>query len=195
VFVDPRLRAPEQHDFAVRADSPLKDRDNWVKRTVEHTGLDALMETLLQDVQKNWNTPYTLALKPKHNSGEMDLRSSANRPLVGQDGWIGEHPLENLASGEKKIHSVPFRIIDANGNNGLVAIALRSGKVYQTRGQPVPDEVVISGWAKAAALYFLQGCAYGSHKKACEYKWYTRTEVKKPSRYFLWRGPVNTPMS
>jgi hypothetical protein len=171
VFADPRLRAPEHHDFAVRSDSPLKDRDKWAKRAVEHSGLDALKATLLEDVQKNWTTPYPLAAQAQTQQWvEVDLRSSANRPLVGQDGWIGEHPLENLTSGEKKIHSVPFRIIDADGNNGFAAIALRSVKVYQTRGQAVPTEVVIPVGKKAAALYFLHGCAYGSHKKACEYQ-------------------------
>lgn len=171
MFADPRLRAPEQHDFTVLAESPLKERDNWAKRIVEHSGLEALKETLLQDVQKNWNAPYPLAAQAQTQQWmEIDLRASANRPLVGQDGWIGEHPLDNLTAGEKRIHAVPYRIIDAADNNGLVAIALRSAKVYETHGQSLPSEVVIPVGQKAGAVYFLHGCAYVSHKKSCEYQ-------------------------
>ncbi len=171
VFADPRLRAPEQRDFAARADSPLNDKDHWATRVVEHGGLDALKETMLQDVQKNWDTPYRLATQAQTQQWvELDLRPYANRPLVGPDGWIGEQPLENLTSGEKRIHSVPFRIVNADANNGFAAIALRSVKVYQTRGKSLPTEVVIPVGQRAVALYFLHGCGYGSHKKACEYQ-------------------------
>jgi hypothetical protein len=169
VFADPQLQAPNQSNFTPRADSPLKHRNGWAKRNVVRVGLSDLNEAVLQEVKENWNLPYPLAVQADARQwAEMDLRRYANRPLTGQDGWIGEHPLENLSPGEKKIHSVPFRIVDPDANGGFAAIALRSAHVYQTRGKSLPSQVVVPIARQAAALYFLYGCGYATHKQACE---------------------------
>jgi Right handed beta helix region/Protein of unknown function (DUF1565) len=171
VFADPKLTDPDRSDFTPSADSPLKQRDEWVKRDVVRVGLGDLKEALLQEVKDNWNSPYPVALKARADQWtEISLRPYANRALTGQDGWIGEYPLENLTPGEKKIHAVPFQIIDPAANNGLAAIALRSAHVYQTRGRPLPGEVAVPISREATALYLLYGCAYATHKRTCEFQ-------------------------
>lgn len=169
VFSDPHFQDPNQTNFTLRTDSPLKNRNGWAKRNVVRVGLSDLNEAVLKEVKENWNVAYPLAVHADARQWvQIDLRRYANRPLTGKDGWIGEHPLENLTPGEKEIHSIPFQIIDPDANGGFAAIALRSAHVYQTRGKPLPSKVVVPIVRQAAALYFLYGCGYATHKQACE---------------------------
>lgn len=166
-FADPRFTAPQEGRFEPKANSPLLQKASWPRRTNIGPRGDFtkfLSAARRQEIERNWNTPYPVAAQvPTQNWVKIDLKPFANRPLTGQNSWIGI-PLENFEPGLKKIQGVPFQTLDA-------AIALRSLKIKETKGQMLPSQVAIPLGRKARAVYFLHGSGYsGEHRQFGEYR-------------------------
>ncbi|HAU37939.1 MAG TPA: hypothetical protein DCX07_09520, partial [Phycisphaerales bacterium] len=178
LFGEPRFRDVTKGRFDPAPGSPLLTRDSWEIRKLVGGAKDimaGLAEEMLHESKTNWETPYALA-KGHPDSGwhVLDLAAAANRGVSakGQFSWIGVMPLEHFEAGEKRIHGVPFRILDEDMNNGAAAIALRSAKLDKQRdGTPYPDMVEIGLRKKAKAIYVLHASAYAdTHEKIGRYE-------------------------
>lgn len=96
----------------------------------------------------------------ENNWRPVDLSASANRPLVGEDAWIGAgNALPHLEAGRHVFAGVPFDIADP-GSNADVAIALRSNKMTQTRGIDLPQSVELPISQTTPAVYILHGAGW-----------------------------------
>jgi len=115
--------------------------------------------------------PYPLAASAKDSAWrQLDLSAVANRPLVGEDAWIGI-PLSDMEPGVQKIHGVPFSIMPGAKAGGMAAVALRSAKVKATRGRPLPVEAELRVGRRARAVYFLHGAGWAAeHSAAARYE-------------------------
>ncbi|MEM8782116.1 MAG: right-handed parallel beta-helix repeat-containing protein [Planctomycetota bacterium] len=90
----------------------------------------------------------------------LDLSSFANRPLVGEDAWIGAgNALPHLDAGRHVFAGVPFDIPDP-ADGALVGVALKSNNVHTTLGQPLVDSVEVPLDNTAGAVYVLHGSGW-----------------------------------
>ncbi|MEM1028183.1 MAG: right-handed parallel beta-helix repeat-containing protein, partial [Planctomycetota bacterium] len=90
----------------------------------------------------------------------VDLSSLANRPLVGDDAWIGAgNALPHLEPGRHVFAGVPFDIPDAD-STGQVAVALRSNRVIETDGQALSGSVSVDIDKVTPAVYILHGAGW-----------------------------------
>jgi len=160
-FLPPRFRKPDDLDFTPQGGSPLRKRDAWPSLAAMPANLARLAEFRALRARATTTPPYpALAQAGNARWHTVDLRSVANRPLTGQDAWLGD-AFPELAPGPRTIHGVPFDILDERTNNGRAAIVLRSARARTTRGQEVPAEVTVPVGRRARAVYILHGCAAG----------------------------------
>jgi len=177
MFADPKFVDPEKGRFELRDDSPARRKDAWPKARADASVMESVLEgirarrnEMIRQAEKTWANAWPLAAKAGGSWMKIDLGPFANRPFTGKDAWIGI-PLKELEPGPKKIHGVPFDVIDETKNNGMAAIALKSTRITATRGKPIPEEVTIPLETKAKAVYFLHGCGYGlEHEKSGRYE-------------------------
>ena len=168
VFADPLFVNPQRHVFRPRPDSPIPGRDSWPELEPAPGGMALLERLKREEITKNWSDAYAATEGTKEDEWRMlDLAEVANRPLRGEGGgWIGI-PLDHFDPGEKRIHGVPFRVIDESGNDGAAAVALRSSKFAESGGKPYLAEVVIHLGARVKAIYVLHGCAWARTRTRC----------------------------
>ncbi|MEM7624058.1 MAG: right-handed parallel beta-helix repeat-containing protein [Planctomycetota bacterium] len=96
----------------------------------------------------------------ENNWHPVDLSSVANRPLVGEDAWIGAgNALPHLEAGRHVFAGVPFDIPDPSGN-ALVGVALKSNKVLTTQGRTLPSSVELPIQKTTPAVYVLHGSGW-----------------------------------
>ncbi|MEM8493858.1 MAG: right-handed parallel beta-helix repeat-containing protein [Planctomycetota bacterium] len=90
----------------------------------------------------------------------IDLSSVANRPLVGDDAWIGAgNALPHLEVGRHVFAGVPFDIPDSSQGEAI-GVALHSEKVQSTFGQTLPKTVELPIGQGASAVYVLHGAGW-----------------------------------
>ena len=174
LFAAPCLVAPEQRDFRLRADSPARCRGKWPR--VTSAELEQRLGHMMLDVRRHYEQqrklrqgsagvtglfPLARSAKPE-DFKPLALGTALNRPLTGDEGWIGA-PLTQLLPGRHIFGGVPFEVTDR-------AVALRSARVNRTAGVPVPAEVTVPVGRKARAVYLLHGSGWVSvHEKVAEY--------------------------
>ncbi|MBI3990853.1 MAG: right-handed parallel beta-helix repeat-containing protein [Candidatus Omnitrophica bacterium] len=198
IVAEPLFISPETYDFRFLPNSPVLHKNSWKKASQEE--LEAIAgnfpaatkqfrqklyelrhpegeaERIKQEAdmlkKQEWNTPYPSAKDVPADAWQpLDIASFANRPLTGQDAWIGGYALTQITPGEKIFHGIPFNVINESSNNGFAAIALRSAKISSTLGKDVPKEVIIPLSQKIKAAYFLHGCGWVmGHEKIGDYE-------------------------
>jgi parallel beta-helix repeat protein len=121
--------------------------------------------------KRTWLNAYPLAREAAPGDWNvLDLASVANRPIVGEDAWIGI-PLEHVEAGRIMIHGVPFEVIDGALNGDMVGVGLRCERFTATRGKPLPREVEVLLGSRAKAVYFLHACGWApKHEKVAGYE-------------------------
>jgi len=96
----------------------------------------------------------------ENNWEPVDISEVVNRPLVGQDAWIGAgNALPHLEAGRHVFAGVPFDIADPSGNAD-VSIALRSNKITETRGQELPTSIELPIDQTSPVIYILHGAGW-----------------------------------
>ena len=104
--------------------------------------------------------PFALAATAPAGAWEpVNLAAVANRPLRGDDAFIGM-PLIQVRPGPMTAAGVPFQILDGEDNNDMGCVALRSARIYATRGKPLPSAVEVPVSGTARAVYFLHGAGW-----------------------------------
>jgi len=176
VFADPGFADPENLDFWVSLDSPV--RAVRAPAHAEPAAFDAdaakalLTRKQRELIDENHATPFPSA---KGVSAErwhpVDLSALANRPLRGEEGWmgLGGLTLDWLDGGEVRFQGVPFQILDPS-DGALSCIALRSNKVRKTGNREISAKVSVPLSKKVSALYFLHGCGWGKNGKVGQYR-------------------------
>ncbi|MBI5726030.1 MAG: CehA/McbA family metallohydrolase [Planctomycetes bacterium] len=116
----------------------------------------------LAGMKASWRTPYRVCASVPARQWEMlDMAPLANRPLHGKDAWIGDgSQLTQIGPGVRRIHGVPFRILDQRRNNGRAAIAVRSRILRTSGGKPLPGSVRIPVNRLCRGIYILHGAGY-----------------------------------
>ncbi|MBT3381872.1 MAG: hypothetical protein HN742_04340 [Lentisphaerae bacterium] len=97
----------------------------------------------------------------------VDLSKVANRsfadetPGDGEGGWTdeGENDMRFLPTGEWLINGVPFRIMDAEENNGASCLVLSGGVQGDS---PFPERVNVPVNGRLSTLHFLHTVTWGS---------------------------------
>lgn len=135
--------------------------------------MELMRQAFVARIRDNWNEPYRSL--PKTGAAlawrMLDLRPAANRALYGQDGGIGPGlSLHQMAAGTHRIHGVPFEVLDQNRCAGFSAVALKSEKLRQSAGKPLPESITVRVGEKCRAAYFLHGAGFiGEHEAVAEY--------------------------
>lgn len=171
IFAEPKFENPGKMQFALKSDSPVLKRSEWPKRKVDGNGLIRLKELKSKAIAANWARAYKLAEGTSDSNWmTVDFSKIANRAIEGAEGLV--QGLNHFPAGLKKIHGVPFNIIDEKNNNGLATLALRSLIVKNSNGKPTPESFTIPINKQIKALYILHACGWGmnKHEKIGEYR-------------------------
>ena len=92
-----------------------------------------------------------------NNWVRVDLDNQANRPLVGENAWIGAgNQLVQLPGGNARFAGVPFEIRDPSGGQAA-GVALASAKLETDDGGDLPATVEVPIDTKVQAIYILHG--------------------------------------
>ena len=176
VFADPRFADAENLNFWVGPDSPVRANRPAADPDAAAFDAEAAKSLLAQKhrelIDENHATPFPAAAEvPPERWQPIDLSAVANRPLRGEEGWmgVGGLTLDWLDGGEARFQGVPFRIIDP-ADNAPACIALRSARITKTGADELPAKVTVPVGKKVAALYFLHGCGWAKQAKAGQYR-------------------------
>jgi hypothetical protein len=172
-FADPSFANPENYDFSLKKNSPLKQKNKWKKMGFSPD--EYRKGFFVENVKKIWEKPYPFLENIKEKKFKtVDIKKYANRGLKGEDAFIGGGNLI-LPEGIQTIHGVQFEIINQDLNNGFSAIALKSKKLKN-----YPEKIEIPLNEKVKALYFLHGCGWISKiGKIGEYEFYYEDGSKR----------------
>lgn len=100
---------------------------------------------------------------PESAFSPVMLAPLANRSISRQNGWLGHAPLSHFPAGRRKIHGVPFDILDERRNDGRAALVLLPQ-------HPESHSFTIPLGRCVRAVYLLHGCGFVG--EAIPFGWY-----------------------
>lgn len=114
--------------------------------------------------QRNWQEAYPAVARSGTAAWQpLDLTPVFNRPLCGRNAWIGMGmQLDQLPGGLHTIHGVPFRTAAPLPPDVNAAVAMRSERLRDAAGRPLPRCVRIAVHRTCRAVYFLHGAGFVS---------------------------------
>jgi len=173
-FADPKFVRPQELNFWFAGDSPvLAARSVTTEGAFDEAKSKAILDGKQEDlIDQNWRQPFPAAAQTKSEQWQpLDLRPHANRPLRGEDGWmgVGGLTLDWLNGGPHTIQGVPFEILDPTDGK-LACIALRSFRVQTTGDKELPSKVPVPVGRRLEALYILHGCGWAKRAKVAQYR-------------------------
>lgn len=164
----PRLKLEpiwrERGSVLRRAEVPAApDLDALVKNTTSKNWSPDLQERR-REVEQLARQPHERAEGvPREEFFPVQLEGFANRSISRQNSWLGHAPLLHFTAGERRIHGVPFEIIQEKDNAGKSALVLQPQ-------HPEACNVTIPIDRHARAVYFLHGCGFVG--QAIPFGWY-----------------------
>ncbi|MEM1210717.1 MAG: right-handed parallel beta-helix repeat-containing protein [Planctomycetota bacterium] len=163
-FADPMMAGEATDGLSFADDSPLLQRETWPQKEVAEIGLNAITDRVAARIRASWTRPYPRLADANGDAfTPIDLTGVANRPLVGDNAWIGID-LHQIEPGKHSFHGVPF-VVGAPNSNGDIGVMLLSDQFTDTAGRPLPRTVELPVEAKAQAIYVLHACGYAPNRE------------------------------